>query len=282
MDTRFFRPPSNLEYPPGNRKIFEEFFLENYNPEKIKTERKYIPVLWTNYYIKNNFGSDSGQLQDYLNSLDKNSKYFTIVQYDDNILEDLENLDILIFSQGGFGKNAKKCYPIPLNCEINPDDNLKKNISSKDIFASFIGKIEGRHRIREKMRDTLTGNNYRISEPTSYPDFLDVLSRSKFSLCPRGYGQTSFRIHESLSLGSIPVYIYDKPHIPFPDHFNFSEIGICISEDKISEIDNILTSISDEDIIKKMEAGNVIFKEFFEYSGCFKKIIEILENEKRS
>ena len=37
---------------------------------------------------------------------------------------------------------------------------------------------------------------------------------SLFSLCPRGYGPTSFRLYESIQLGSIPVYIAeDDEHI---------------------------------------------------------------------
>jgi hypothetical protein len=126
----------------------------------------------------------------------------------------------------------------------------------------------------------LKTDKYLISESTTYQNFLDVLSRSKFSLCPRGYGQTSFRIHESLSLGAIPVYIYDEPHIPFSGHFNFNDIGICIHEQEIPKINDVLESIQDNKINEMRKTGSDIFNEFFEYGGCFRKIIDTLNNEK--
>ena len=40
--------------------------------------------------------------------------------------------------------------------------------------------------------------------------FKDVLRRSKFVLCPRGFGASSFRIYETLHAGRVPVIISDE------------------------------------------------------------------------
>ena len=60
-----------------------------------------------------------------------------------------------------------------------------------------------------------------VSESLGRESFLDILTRSAFALCPRGYGKTSFRICESLEVGVIPVYIYDDPWIPFGHKLDF-------------------------------------------------------------
>lgn len=39
--------------------------------------------------------------------------------------------------------------------------------------------------------------------------FLEVLSRSRFVLCPRGNGTSSIRLYESLAMGAVPVIIAD-------------------------------------------------------------------------
>ena len=276
MDCEKFRPRNVFEYPPNNKKTFEEFFFDKLSVNPIETKREYLPIFWTNYYISNNFGSDqNGELQRYLDSLDRTKKYFTIVQYDDNILEDLSDMDILIFSQGGSGKYKDKTYAIPLNCQL-PEETVS---TDRDILASFIGHIKGRHWIRERMKEILDSEKYLISESTGYNNFLDVMKRSKFSICPRGYGQTSFRIHESLSLGSVPVYVYDEPLIPFSDLFDFNEIGILVHSSDIGMLSNKIESLTDSEIETMRVNGKSIYKKFFEYDGCSNQIINKLKNE---
>lgn len=258
-------------YPPNNYTIFEEYFFNRYNETKIETEREYIPVLWTSYYINRNYGQgDISDLQRYLDSLDREKKYFTIVQYDDNILNDLKDLDIIIFAQGGWGKYKSKSYCIPLSCKSNLSD--KKN---KDVFASFVGCIRGRHIIREKMFSVLSNDSkYVISETLGYEAFVDIMEKSKFSLCPRGYGLTSFRIHESLKAGSIPVYLYDDEFLPFSDELDFSEIGVKINIHDIDNINKILCDLSEEKIIDMRAKGQYYLQKYFEYEGCFSSIIK--------
>jgi hypothetical protein len=55
-----------------------------------------------------------GELQRFIDKLPKEKKYYTIVQYDDGILNDISGLDIIVYSMG-----CKKpgYYPIPLLSE---------------------------------------------------------------------------------------------------------------------------------------------------------------------
>ena len=45
-------------------------------------------------------------------------------------------------------------------------------------------------------------------------EYMDVLARSRFSLCPRGYEPGIFRFWESLQAGAIPILISDNWKLP--------------------------------------------------------------------
>jgi hypothetical protein len=266
---------TNHTYPPNNHQIFEEFFYDYYINNNIITEREYIPILWTNLYISRNYGnSNMEDVQSYLNSLDRNKKYFTVLQYDDGILQNVDDLDILVFCSGGGGQKVVPekniGYPIPLICQPRPNIDKNKN---RDIFCSFIGS--NTHPLRNSMTEKLrnvTGFEIILSK-LSYENFIDKMERSVFSLCPRGYGATSFRICESLQQGSIPVYIYDKDWSPWIDELDFNEIGVKIHESQIDNIPEILNSLTDSEIKNLKLNGEKIYKEYFDYENCAKKII---------
>lgn len=264
-----FLVKTNHSYPPGNDMVFEEFFLQKFLEDKPETNRIYLPIQWTCFYISRNYANaDMSDLQNFLDSLPRDKKYFTIVQWDDGILNKLDGLDILKFASGGIGD-----YPIPL---INrPHD---KTVRAKDIFASFIGVINGRHRVREALKNAVSGlPDYYISESMGFHQFKEIMERSIFSLCPRGYGRTSFRINEALNLGSIPVYIYDDAWVPFNDKINFSEYGVLVHESELPNLDNILKSITDDRINELRENGKRVYKEYYTYEGCYNNIIKILK-----
>ena len=65
------------------------------------------------------------------------------------------------------------------------------------------------HQIRMQMLHTLVDNKDYVLKPKHWsPEinenrqdlFLDITSRSKFTLCPRGYGASSFRMYEAMQL----------------------------------------------------------------------------------
>jgi hypothetical protein len=267
---------TNHRNPPSNDMIFEEYFYNYYKNINIETERYYIPVLWTNFYLSRGNGDGyMTDLQEFLYSLDKTKKYFTVLQYDDAILQNIDDIDIQVFCGGGGGKKIvpekNLGYPIPLNCK--PNQNINKN-RERDILCSFMGSIIGRHKIREQLYMKYSKRDkYYITQSEGHSKFKDVMERSVFSLCPRGYGATSFRICESLQHGSIPIYVYDKPWIPWKDEFDFNNIGILISENEIDNIPEIIENKSNKEIKKYLDNGERIYKEYFDYEGCAKKII---------
>lgn len=239
-----FQPRQRRPYPPHNTPDFEEYFLHTFDKSFV-SERIYLPVLWTNYYCNNRHGkalSAFNRLQRYLNRLDRKKNYYTIVQYDDRILHDVSHLDLKVFGLG-----CKGDYQLPLICQPHPF----KFDNERTVFASFSGKRT--HKIRDAVFN-LKGEDVVISEGLKINEYCELLSKSVFSLCPRGYGATSFRIVESLQYGAIPVYISDEFLIPHG--VDFSEYGVLINQGE--DILKVLRSIPNDRIeqLQKSDAYN--------------------------
>ena len=271
-----FQTRTNHEYPPYNKMVFEEYFMNWFIENKIESKRVYLPIMWTNFYISRKYGTvGMCDLQMCLDTLDRSKKYFTVIQYDDGILQDLKDLDIQIFGAGGGGKRTVSernlGQPSPLLCQPNPFIDKKKE---RNLICSFAGTIKN-HPIRQQIKN-LYFNKFLVLDSVGYSQYIDIMERSVFSLCPRGYGATSFRICESLQHGSIPIYVYDKPWIPFEDDFDFNKIGILISEKQIPDILDIIKSKTKEEIAEYVENGKAIYEQYFTFEGCTKKIIEKL------
>ena len=81
--------------------------------------------------------------------------------------------------------------------------------------------------------------------------YVDVLGRSKFVLCPRGLGPSSFRLYETLRVGRVPVIISDQ-WIP-PEEVPWHACSIRISEGSVRDLPRILES--NEDRWPELAAG---------------------------
>jgi glycosyltransferase involved in cell wall biosynthesis len=270
----------------------ENYFIKFYFNNKVlidSTGWNFLPIKWT--YILNKSQDLFDSLQEDINRLDRNKKYFTVSQHDDAPNVNFP-FKVINFSAGG---NYPNTIPIPLISSPIPNVNNKQ----KDIFGSFMGSIRKRnnfnavtplqigHRVRSKMINVLKdkseyfiktkfwGNN--ISQG-NLSEFFDITSRSKFTLCPRGYGTTSFRLYEAMQLGSVPVYIYtNKPHIPFKEYIDWESICVLIEESDISNIDYILKSISDFTYNQMLENIHNIYPNFFTFESMCNNILKYLK-----
>lgn len=279
-------------YPPYHSGPYlEEYFVHFYfrNIEKFKNlKHQYIPVLWTELYL--HAASLVDELQENLNELDQNGFYFTVSQHDDAPFQKLPP-NVINFSAGG---NQPNTTPIPLICSPIPDIKDVK----KDIFCSFVGSITApiqgwgliSHNLRMKMLETLVNKEKYVLKPKNWTNevkkerqdlFLDLTSRSKFTLCPRGYGATSFRLYEAMQLKSIPVYVYyNTPHLPFVDRINWNDLCVLINIDDIDQLDNKLKSIDDVKYNKMLKYMEEIYPKYFTLEGMCNGILETLEKIK--
>lgn len=272
LDSYFerWRPsPSYPTYPPYHEGLYlEDAFHEWFKSSKIVSNRFYIPVYWTTCYVDNKYQG----LQEALMRLNPNMKYFTVAQHDDAIREKLPP-DTICFNAGGNGGGI----PIPLVCSPIKRDIIPNN--DRDIFCSFVGSMT--HPIRNAMEFVLKGNpKYKIASrdwtssvsEDAFGSFVDITSRSIFSLCPRGYGRSSFRLYEAMQLGAIPVFIYDQKWIPFEDEIDWSEFSVLIPAENINKIDEILSSISSEKIDSMRKKLSSAWESNFTMESIFKRI----------
>lgn len=260
-----FCPIQNIEYPMGNKIPFERYFMNRFSKFE-KGNRVYLNIQWTAYYVNNGYGKDEraiSLLQEYLDSLDRAYRYFTIIQYDDGILNDVSGLDLLVFSMG-----CKKpgYYPIPLISY--PLNNQLAETNEKDIQMSFIGK--NTHPLRVALIERNSFYYVRFNE-VSKPDYDIILRRTKFALCPRGYGITSFRMFEAMALGCVPVYISDEFWEPFNLPFDY---GIKIRPDQIKDIPKILENADYEELSRR---SKFVHDNYFTYEKCYETIIELMQ-----
>jgi len=268
-----YRPTSfHLPYPPYHKNEYlEEFFYKYLINNQILTTKVFIPVYWTECYLQKKLNG----LQKILDELNDDLLYFTVSQHDDAILEKLPKKTQKFCAGGNSGG-----IPIPLVCSKIPDDDKKcYRVSSRDLLCSFHGSIT--HRIRQRMVDHLK-NKPNISINTkkwsqyidkqNYFQYIYYAMRSKFLLCPRGYGLNSFRLYESFQLGCVPVIVTDKLFLPWCDELNWTEFAIIISD--TSKIYDTLVNISNEQYRKMLYIGQTLYEDYFTLEGTCKQIIK--------
>jgi len=258
-----FQQVQSVEYPTGNKIPFERYFTNKFIELKPDTFRTYLSIHWTACYVNNGYGKDKGELQTFLNSLDKSKKYFTIIQYDDGILEDVSGLDLLVYSMGC---KRPGYYPLPLISQ--PINNNPQVLVEKDISMSFYGA--NTHHVRVLLFNSIYSEYIKL-ESKPIEQYYDILKRSVFALCPRGYGITSFRLFEAMAFNCIPVYISDDFHEPF--NLPFTEYGIKILPNQIKDIPDILSNV---DVTAMQAKVKHYYENYFVYSRCANSIIKTL------
>ena len=219
-----FKLKSSIRYPKHiNDPLIEEYFYNFFKNNELNNNRIYLPIFWTNFYISRQYGKNIDDLREYIKNLDRNKKYFTIVQHCRGILCDVSHLDILIFSAGGAGRNHNTRHfitgeifkynsininigDIPIPLLTNPE--LKYNNTEKNILCSFMGEFKNDSNLRNSIYKNLHDKKgFLLKKSGNFNDYYNLLCNSIFSLCPRGVGITSFRLYESLQCLAIPIYI---------------------------------------------------------------------------
>jgi hypothetical protein len=272
-----FRPnPTYPTYPPYQTgKYLEDWFIDFFKTQKIEKEIYFLPIIWTTCYIE---FVKLPLLQEKLLSLDPTKEYFAVHQHDDSIREFIP-FNLKKFSVGGLTGGI----PLPPTCSDIPQKYIK--FQNRDIFASFVGSTTPSNMVRNTMINFLKDDSdfylhYRTWENTVEEDrmlhFFDVCSRSTFTLCPRGYSYSSFRMSECMQFGSIPVYIYDTDWRPFKHVINWDEFSISIHYSQLSNLKTILKSIPEEKVKQMSKNCIEYYKKYFTREAVSNLIISML------
>lgn len=270
----FTPTPSYPTYPPYHSGLYlEDYFINEFKKDSNKIERDFIGISWTTLYCE---GKTKG-LQDFLNSLPRDRKYFTVSQHDDAPAHILPP-DTLCFSAGG-NVRGNNVIPIPLICSSLP--NTISEQRKKEILASFVGS--NTHRIRMKLFEqyknskTIIVNMKGWTPSVSNDDFLTFINLTKnstFCICPRGYGLNSFRLYEAMQLGAIPVIVTDELYLPWVDELNWNEFAVIVHENFINNLEDILQSYSDDLISKMQNKLKEVYPKYFNMSGMYYNILK--------
>ena len=269
--------PSYPVYPPYHQgKYIEDYFFDFYIKNKDQFDAKgrtLIPVSWTTLYVENT----PINIQEYLDQLDPNGAYFTVVQHDEGIRQRLP-ANTLVFEAGGLGNGI----PIPLVCSKfkNPF-----TYQSKTFFCSFVGSLT--HPIRRALYDAYhdVGHGYVFSaqnwsqqvEHERLQEFIKITANSEFALAPRGYGATSFRLYEVMQLGAIPVYVSDKHWLPWQDELNWNDLCVIIKPEQIPSLHSILCNNYTHERIHNMRNKiKEIYDDYFSLEGVCKNVLKRL------
>jgi|ETNmetMinimDraft_2_1059921.scaffolds.fasta_scaffold01168_7 hypothetical protein len=91
--------------------------------------------------------------------------------------------------------------------------------------------------------------------------YLDDVSQCNFVFCPRGTGTSSFRLYETLMMGSIPIITGMKDY-PFDDEYDWDSFSL--RTDSIKDIEKLISkseNLSDKDIEEMKQNGMKFYDE---------------------
>jgi FkbM family methyltransferase len=278
-----FQQKIKLFYPPDNETIFEEWLYEHFSDSKSVSFNgyTYLPIFWTGFYCNNEFGQNNKAnegLQHFIDSLSNKIRYFTVLQYDDGAMVNFRDKKTVIFNMGGRSGATGNVVNIPIPLLGTPHKFDYTGIK-KDIICSFIGRLET-HPVRKKMQDYLERKPDFFISNLHHPldQYCMIVARSFFTLAPRGYGKTSFRIWEAFQYESVPVYVTeDDPYLPaFYDHEKKPAILICKPQDVQASVFRLFNNRPLYRLY--VENGKFYFRNYYNYPGLKNYIIETLVN----
>ena len=287
-------------YTPHNTSNGLEGYFDEYahrHAAELDTDWIYLPVRWTNNYVRSRQERGEPDLiacprhQAVLNSLPANERYFTVVQSDDGIYEDVPP-NVLVFGAGGVGD-----VPVPLLCS----PHTRARGGHRPRLASFIGQVncggpkrpvDGTKARRSSFDPDANGMKIRwemVRQFTEVDDclidleirdteyFQQEMIRSVFALSPRGYGRTSFRMYEAMDLGCIPLYLYDEPWLPYADKLNWHTFSVLCPMADIIGLPERLRAISYEWRSRALSEMEILYDDYFTLNGMCRQIFRMIK-----
>lgn len=157
-----------------------------------------------------------------------------------------------------FNKKLHHPYHYLEQISSNPYvEYIPNKITEKKYLFSFIGASRTYPFVRNKIielfqgdenvSDTNNSNSWELNEKERdlyFKNYAQILFQSKFILCPRGIGPSSYRQYESMKMGIAPVIISDE--WIETDGIDWNSCSIRIKEKDVGEIHNILKSRENE------------------------------------
>jgi hypothetical protein len=156
--------------------------------------------------------------------------------------------------RNGFDRRRQRACAYLLQ-DFNPFiQSARREAVEPDLLYSFVGRRC--HSVREKVLklpcsramlvDTSEANFFgqdAAGMRDRQQEYARTLCRSKFVLCPRGSGTSSFRLFETMAAGRVPVIISDQ-WVP-PEGPRWNDFSISVPESSMEAIPQILKEAED-------------------------------------
>jgi hypothetical protein len=276
-----FRPDKQIfKYPRHNKDygVEQDFFEYIKNNPELSTDNPdeadwhYLPIFWTRLHLNNNYGKNGlEELQKECNNKILDSKKtFCICQYDDGPLVNIGDTTQFLAS-----RKSSIGIDIPLLSSPHRLPFLKQK---KKFIASFIGRLST-HKIRIEMSNLLKDNKNILILNGNFGSrfFVKNTLKSLVSLCPRGYGGSSFRIFESMQLGVCPFLIGDLDTRPFKDFIDWNEFSLYTNS--VEDIENKMLHKTKEQLIIMGEKAKDIYNKEIGYQKWCKYVLKELSKK---
>jgi hypothetical protein len=270
-----------FNYPPHHagdhlEEAFVKFWQKNGSGNRLL-----IPVHWTavyNYKVKEGLGSGTPnhslrqKLQSYLDSLPKDGLYFIVCTHDDAPSERLPP-NTQVFAAGGNSERIDVAIPLTCGAHSNILDPIRT------IPMSFVGSVT--HMLRQHLLMSVNGKpglliqvdewQENVSQQKS-ENFKQITQNSMFSLCPRGYGATSYRLYEAIQLGAVPVYVSDKHLLPWNDELDWESFCVIVKPHEIQRVLDMTFGMGNKKFRKMQQNLDTLWEEYFSIEATCRHI----------
>ena len=133
------------------------------------------------------------------------------------------------------------------------NDLMQPDVGEPDLLFSFLGA--NTHPVRDELlklthpravvEDTSKVSFFRNDDSEEFQAQLrgqkeryrEVAARSKFVLCPRGWGTSSFRLYETLAAGRVPVIVSDEW---VPTQGDWDACSVRVAQSEVAQIPALL------------------------------------------
>ncbi|MEZ7503910.1 exostosin family protein [Flavobacterium sp. Arc2] len=184
-----------------------------------------------------------------------------------------------------FNKKLHFSYHYLEQISLNPYvEFIPNKIIEKKYLFSFMGASRTYPKVRENIikifqgdenvLDTNNSNSWELDEKERdlyFQNYAKILFQSKFILCPRGIGPSSYRQYESMKMGIAPVIISNE----WIENkaIDWKSCSIRIKEKDVSEIHNILKN-REKDFLELGINARKNYEQFLSFENQFHYLSE--------
>ena len=180
------------------------------------------------------------------------------------------------------------CLSVPVPLLKQPETPLR-NLAPPDkrpYLTSYFGNLRhGPKRFRQTVRTEAENAARRLHAKTTgfktQSNYREMMGQSRVSLCPRGFGRTSYLLMETLQMGLVPVYVYsDTPWVPYWDIF--VSIGFVATPKTLGRILGEAQKMHPSELLKREARALSHVESHFSYQGAMDQISRFLLNPSES